>query len=404
LHDDEESAKITPHLDLWTDVANKIKRNISLHSPHGAVSSPKRNDSFVVHYWSSPCFSEENEIDHPSTMWNKPVVCSDSLYGAIQWADAYQLTTPEGQTVGAMDADNLYLYWDAAHSGESSEKEIIAEVCKAVLAIMASPPDKKAKKPKDELIILPVQEEKIVEACSRRLTVAEKAAADEVSRVKSAIDEHLAHLKDKHEAMIRVTTRLSAARSLCEEATTNIKRDIDEIRKLPDLEKYVDRGGVMTFLTKTIKVTHPKTKHKHDLGKFQITIDMNSATIVITNIDHRVCVEKRGDKEKLMHAPYVDQNGVPVWKALNVSLAEWFANCNIIALVTASLNLLKSVCVEDAWGVKLKRWPVVGKESEHVRPLAAKVNIENSFIEFRPIAKPAVTEAVAVAETATEIS
>jgi len=383
---DDHDYESASHKRLWLPLAQRVKRNIRLKVPHRRCQKPVYDDNFYVWYYSTPVEEETGYTNITDDMWGMTPTNRDG-YACRLWMGAYPIITPEGNEIGALDSNNLYLYWDACHTQRDNEKAIIEKVVQYAIAVFDNP---RAFGRRDVDNIAEENIARLVEnVTSYHKNRLEKTESD-IESYTHNIDNYRRQLVDALQKLDLKTIELQAVEEATVTSDERLRRAIIEIKKMPDVSTVRIIGSTVIVTTKNIVV-----REDVDVGclEFKIEINDNCCVQVINKTRHVKHVN--GYKYE---APWaVDQNRQPIWGALATAAATWCGKLEVDQIVMGLLRIIKTTPNEMSEHTDfLSRWPRVGgvkteyESSPNSVPFKA---IEGGVVETAVVETPvAVTE------------
>lgn len=119
--------------------------------------------------------------------------------------------------------------------------------------------------------------------------------------------------------------------------------------------------GLMTITTQDLFMTHPRNGETRWLGRFDITINPNSGTVRLTNLDN-----PKGGRDH----PHVPQSS-PCWGNAASMVSTLMSQGELYALLDLCIMFLETFNLADDWGAYAAYWFDVDDETpSRLRPTA----------------------------------
>jgi hypothetical protein len=320
-----------------------LKRDIEIFVPHGAFSAPLPGPAFNIHIWSSPnCGGPDSRFELPEAMWGLSGFQRDPGH-FVSYEQGGTIKTAEGDEVGSFDANNLYLYYDAVHSGSDTDCKIFERFLVESVKIMEHgfrPPNFRD------------MTQKYVDICSKRVEAQRAQASKKLQELSAQVDNHRQGLIEsirEREIQIRI---LTVHDGLKDDTAAKLATEFNTLRKNYKVESVGFKGDTLIVTTDPLYVQDPRgTKRWHSLGKLTISIDSVRGTIRFKSTKPQTGMQDG------MHAPHVYADGHACLGSIDKGMTDLVATYEYSAAVQLAISFLEAVNVDDGAGKYVDRWP-----------------------------------------------
>lgn len=173
------------------------------------------------------------------------------------------------------------------------------------------------------------------------------------------------------------TIRMAEDKAACRDVRTKYAPQLTSewlaITKLPKVLKVrMLKNGVLSVLTDTIYCVDPRTRKEHELGKFELKINMLRPSLRMYNLTRLM---------ENMHAPHVYKDGHACEGNMQSLLPPLFGSGQYSVIAMLAIQFLESVNTADMIGQNIDWWPLStrGKDVQQ----ANKVN----YVRIKKTAK-----------------
>jgi hypothetical protein len=172
----------------------------------------------------------------------------------------------------------------------------------------------------------------------RREAFAQEQSADKLSRKVAENDQEEMGAKNKRR----------------DSTLAKLQAEFAALRGTPNVESISVVNNTVIVRTPTLKAIDPKTGAQHEIGKFNIVIDLGGKNYAVHwfNIDRRVDGYK-----KAMNAPYVFADGSACLSEITQSMLELTARLELAVVVDLATQFIENVG-NDELGSYITAWPV----------------------------------------------
>lgn len=143
----------------------------------------------------------------------------------------------------------------------------------------------------------------------------------------------------------RKLKQMESERSNVEESYA---KEFDKLSSLPKVLEILAVGGLVKIYTDTLYCVDPRTKKKHDIGRFEIVIDP-AGVVTFKNLTRTV---------DGFYAPHVSASRGPCLGNIKEVIPELVGNYEFATLTMVCIQYIESVNVDDDWGRRISMWPI----------------------------------------------
>jgi hypothetical protein len=363
-------------LEITQKLVDAVKGNVNLVIPHGFHAHfPSKEDleqkGFYVYMWGYPIMEgtpvKERNVPIPGTMWGVKPVCLDNAFPPS--GKGIPIVTEEGFTVAELFLNKaLFILYDAIHGvggkeGETRQLEIYQHIIDEAATQQIFPT--LSKEEQDKIIQAKIQKEfekakvGFIKLCKEGYTKRKsnyeaslKSLKQEIVSYQNQLITHIRECDDTVKALATLEAMESAAK--VEEVCTN---ELKSIMKIPFIKgiKIMDKKFIVS--THLIKCENPRTKLFHDIGEFDITINLQEGNgeppVKMINT-----LYKRDGMNKGMNAPHVFPDGKPCFGNISEAVPQLVARFEFSTLLALLIGYLQSVNLDDGAGTFISRWPI----------------------------------------------
>jgi hypothetical protein len=259
------------------------------------------------------------------------------------WGEGEPIITSEGDEVGAFNASNIYLYWDANEAGSEEEFNIFGKVFDAVVAGLTA----------DDTARQLAVRERYITACTGRM----KARESELSTKIASLQTEVRGFQDAIVERIRIARtiefELSGIARGVDEVQAQLAAEFDRIVKMPKVRSVGWRGTNFTINTDVLYCTDPRTKVVHEIGAFKLVFDMRLSEVLFFNETRKLNAYRNG-----MNGPHLFPDGRACLGNMQNILPKLIGGYEWAQAVVMALTFIESVNVEDAAGKFISMWPI----------------------------------------------
>ncbi len=356
-------------------LAPSVMQDIDIYVPHGAARQALTGPNFSVFIWSAEDPGvEDTQCPVPEMMWGIQPVTRDQGH-FLPWATGTPITTDEGDEVGSFNKHNLYLYWDAVHSGKENEfklmERFLTEAAKLIKEGVKIPSisDMRAR---------------YVGLCGKRHIMQVRQAEDEFKKSAAVVADLQRKLVETIRARERNEVLMHSAGAVGADADRHFANEFDAMRRMAKVAGVSFKGDNLVVETDPLYVVDPRSGATHEVGKMRISINTTTAVCRMMNMTRTVHGMQAG-----MQAPHVWAGGNGCLGSIDQTLPQLVAQYEYSSAVQLMIAYLESVNTDDQAGQHVAKWPTVD---------AAKVRAEQ---DARDKAKREAFEAEIAAEQAT---
>jgi hypothetical protein len=137
--------------------------------------------------------------------------------------------------------------------------------------------------------------------------------------------------------------------------STAFDSELEAIRALPKVNSImfsVRKGGII-ISTSMLKCVHPKTKAVHEIGEFDISINVNA------DISSALIWNNKTRKPNGKHAPHIGRDGKAALGNMAEMLPEILGSGDLKLIAQIAIQFIESVNISDDWGKTISDYPVV---------------------------------------------
>ena len=351
-------------LDACKELSGSLGKKVRLYVPHGRPANGLDNEYFNIFVWSGSKINDKDATSSgPERMWDIPVSCRDSS-DFIQ-SDGIPIITMEGDCVGELVKDNLYIFHDCCHNGTQEEINLFKRFLQEAQHIM-----KHGARGIEEL--REMYKDQYVKLCKNRF----KARSQTAERTIKEEEDRLHQLKEKTVTSIR---RLKEAQIIIAALKNGVSEEdakyAQEFDKLftDKIKKVTCTGNTISAFTNVLFCEDPRTRKLHEIGEFRITLDINTGRVLWNNLTRKVDAY-----ESSMHAPHIFKSGEACMGYLSEVLPELIANYEFAAVISLTIQFVESCNTDDPAGYFVFLWPIKGESGNAYKTRVAAIRRKRS--------------------------
>ncbi len=331
-----------PDRDVWL----AIPHNDFFNTERARTSTPA--GVLLVEVWSpvDEYHSNMRIYTGGNVMWGNGIPCADHPYPRYPEGEkpAIRIDSPEGVPVATLHSryndgnlDTLSIHWDITHMGYDTELAIMRELFNYVAQILNSG-DGSPREIDYGAMVRAALEAKAKEA---------KEKVDTTNRYINSKKDELTSLYRRLEDAVREYNSISGS------ITEIINKTKEELNNLVEQYKVANVtviGTDILVFTEDI-IIETEEYGTHYIGKFRITIPMDSSDIRLYNLNNI-----RNGYWPGSHHPHIDSSGRPCWGNVATTVAQLHADRQYCALVNILIGYLESVNMDDPAGETVRVW------------------------------------------------
>lgn len=171
-----------------------------------------------------------------------------------------------------------------------------------------------------------------------------------VAAAQADIENFRSALRNAYSRMNHHNEMLAAFKSSSEKRNAKLRVEYDLLHCLPFVEQCTFRMSdrVILIQTNVLTCVDERSGVTHELGKFDIEIDLQRANLRFKNLTRQM------DEH---HAPHVE-GGYACLGNMNEMLPELFAAHEYAVIAQMAVRYLQSANPDDTWGRGVSRWPI----------------------------------------------
>lgn len=348
---------------IRTILYDTFQKPVLLNVPHGYPSEPAPTDDSRIHIriWSNQD-NRQSETNVPRQVFGVTVHCRETPY----------LPSDEGMRNGnvIMDSDypvaevvngnTLYIFHDLVHTGHSDEIALLEKILEEA-SILLSGDEEQIKEMRERLLAAKTERSRAdyVTLCNKRYDA-------QIRQSKRTYEQSQRQIDDYQQALVSAIRQREEAGRVLGELESGQTKDADshlaEYEKLLSLDKITGVevvGNQVTYHTKVLHCTDPRTNRVHEVGAFKITINVENGSVRFYNTTRRI-----NGHNRRMHAPHVFPSGEPCLGNVSQYLPDLIAKYEFAAVADVVIAFIENVNINDAAGAYVNRWPYL---DEHGR-------------------------------------
>ncbi len=333
-------------------IGASVGKAVHLRCPHGDHVAPEDLGDFTIWLYASPDAGLELNHNWKSFAWGLRTECGD--IPRHQRSLGSLIVTPEGTAIATYDSANLFIYHDICHRAKPEEIALFDRIITEAIALIPKEKDM-ARLTKDEV------RARFVTLCAGRIDrqLAEaKSAAVNADQVITEASRRIADaVRSKNDAANLESTL--TVRKGTESET--LGKEFDNLGRIKKLNRVSFRGDKLVMSLDTMRVTDPRTKKQHEVGKVEVTMDPVRGEVFFKNKTRLV-----HGMEQHMHAPHVFGTGKPCLGSLSQALPKLVSGYEFAVAIQMIIAFLESVNVDDGAGKHVDRWPLIGEDGKFI--------------------------------------
>lgn len=315
-----------------------VGRDVNIWVPHNRTREPIYGPEFNIFVWASPTPVDENWTA-PERVFGRSTARMDHRFG--KWAEGTPILTQEGDEIGAIDGNNLFIYADLVHNG--NELPIWRPLLLEAVKVLATT---------DETFDRSAAKNLYVDLCSKRLVQQIRMAETALAATRQEADEASKTLAAKLRAVDRITSELNSMSVAAASGKSKFEQEFESLLAIPKIKAVAFRGSMLVISTDILRAKNPATGGVHEIGKFKFITDTERGTVKILN-QTRVVNAYR----PRMQAPHVFPDGRPCLGNLEATVPQLVAGYEFSALAQILIAYIESVNLDDGAGRYIERWP-----------------------------------------------
>ncbi|PZM83368.1 MAG: hypothetical protein DKT66_09415 [Candidatus Melainabacteria bacterium] len=318
--------------EILTPVVNS---NVIIRDCNGLNATPVNDGNFRIFMHSSPIGAPC--LTAPERVWGHRMLKRETAFAPS--AHGMPLIDDNGFIVGEIVGRNLYLHMHYVHFGAKMEAALAAKLLLEVRKEVQGAVDA------DNSVITRKVADHYVQECTRQFNAgkSKKVSASDLNTAQATFHEHLkGALLEEFDYL-----RLQAA------PAEEIGREFDELTTLANVNGVRVDGNLIVVSTDVLYCVNPNTGLRHEIGAFDIHIDISTNMIKWFNKTRKV---PGGNGN--MNAPHVDPNGNACMGNTRDLFPQLIHKRELASAVQLAIAFVESVNVADNWGAYITSWPV----------------------------------------------
>ncbi len=318
--------------EILTPVVNS---NVIIRDCNGLNATPVNDGNFRIFMHSSPIGAPC--LQAPERVWGHRMLKRETAFAPS--AHGMPLIDDNGFIVGEIVGRNLYLHMHYIHFGAKMEAALAAKLLLEVRKEVQGAVDA------DNNLITRKVADHYVQECTRQFNAgkAKKVNPADLGTAQASFHEHLrGALLEEFDLL-----RLQAA------PAEEIGREFDELTQLANVNGVRVEGNQIVVSTDVLYCVNPNTGVRHEIGAFDIQIDISTNMIKWFNKTRKV---PGGNGN--MNAPHVDPNGNACMGNTRDLFPALIQKREFASAVQLAIAFVESVNVADNWGAYITNWPV----------------------------------------------
>jgi hypothetical protein len=319
---------------------------VVLHVPHGSSHPPLNDGKFHIFVWSG---LERSAVRKgPLTLWGMEVPCTDR--GFRTSGTGIPVKDHQGEPVGELVGDNLYIFHDAVHTGSTVEQSIFRKILEeAVIVHLGS---NISEEERSEFRTL--MKSRFVKHTSHRI----REHAGDLETSKKDVETKIQAYQQELITLIRREDELShQIREINSRQATALEKfgmEFDALRSIPKVKDVYVFGNTISVFTNLLLCRNPNTGSMREIGEMRIDlyIDGTQNGMRIFNLTRQVNAYEEG-----MQAPHVFPDGKPCLGSLKEVVPQLIGQHEFSTLAQLAISFVESVNLDDRAGEHINRWP-----------------------------------------------
>ena len=312
-----------------------VSSNVIIRDCNGLNATPVNDGNFRIFLHSSPIGAPC--LTAPERVWGHRMLKRETAFAPS--AHGMPLIDDNGFIVGEIVGRNLYLHMHYIHFGAKMEAALAAKLLLEVRKEVQGAVDA------DNNAITRKVAEHYVQECTRQFNAAKakRVSSADLGTAQAAFHEHLrGALLEEFDLL-----RLQAA------PAEEIGREFDELTQLANVNGVRVDGHQIVVSTDILYCINPNTGLRHEIGAFDIQIDISTNMIKWFNKTRKV----PGGSGN-MNAPHVDPNGNACMGNTRDLFPALIQKREFASAVQLAIAFVEAVNVADNWGAYITNWPV----------------------------------------------
>ncbi len=304
----------------------------------------------------------------PNRLWGEYIADREGYWSVwLPSGEGILIRDSAGVEVAEIIGNNIYILYCVTHRNFRSPVEVfrkIMEECFLYLSMSAEELEahfakireaerieQEAREAREKIAReerKPQSRKNYIDACSGRYKKA-------LEGTKTAITQGHKDIEEMQQALTRkIRETAGAERKLAQMQTQTAGfeetygREFDKLSVLPKVVEILVEGGLIKVFTETLYCVDPRTKRKHEIGRFQIDIHP-SGKVLWKNLTRTV---------DGFFAPHVKANGTACLGTMTEMIPDLAGSYEFAALAMVCVQFIESVNVDDDWGRRISMWPV----------------------------------------------
>lgn len=283
------------------------------------------------------------------------VVLTDDKGGGVAYA---QIGPEEGQIWILL---NLGM-----HGVMVDERTLFQKILREVAAEWILSPEQREER--DRLCRLsrrPATKVAYTQACSKRVKAAQTQANNRIRQGEGTLRDLEAQIVALHRDLADTRRWLPQLEEQEKKGVEAYSAEFDKLLSIPHVLDVDIVGTRIRVFTDTLYCDDPRSKKRHELGKFRIEISLGDAPLVSWFNLTRQVVAFSGRK---MQAPHVYPDGHACLGNMEEVFPSMIAAYEFSAAAQVAVAFLQQVNVEDQAGSYISRWPEASVKTDPVVP------------------------------------
>ncbi len=270
----------------------------------------------------------------PITLWGHHLLKKETAYAPSPVG--IPLSDDEGKVFGEIVGRNLYIHSHFVFAGCREEIELVCKLFLTVRQAIASG-------------ATTANREETLQQISDHFT---KECLHQIMSAK-AIEANRTELTNARRNVKSLLKRTAEKELVVQRGDSQIGDEFDEICKFASVKSVRIEQSKLIARTKTLYCVDPRTRITHEIGEFDIEIDVQKNTIRWFNKTRKV----HGGNPN-MNAPHVNADGLACFGNTKDLFPKLIASREITSALQLAIAFIESVNVNDNWGSHIGNWPV----------------------------------------------
>lgn len=314
-----------------------VQSDISVIESHGRAAGIHNDNHFRIFVHATAGSTVKTPA--PITLWGHRLLRKETGYAPSP--DGIPLSDEEGKVFGEILGRNLYLHSHYVYAGCREEIALALKLFLTVRQAIASG----ATTANREETLQQISGQFIKEC----LHLVQSGSVTDANRTE------LANARRNVKSLLK---RTEEKELVVQRSGSQIGDEFDEITRFGSVKAVrIDQNKIIVR-TKTLYCVNPSTRIKHEIGEFDIEIDVQKNSIRWLNKTRRV---NGGNLN--MNAPHVNADGLACFGNTKDLFPKLIASREITSALQLAIAFIESVNVNDNWGCHIANWPVAQPES-----------------------------------------